>query len=244
MKLRFVIPPPSGSSSTLSARPDPRGDLLGFHAAILDSGPLAIRALLLDFNGTISDDEALLCSILQELFAEQGKPLSTEEYYERLAGLSDPEIVELWLGPGHDDVVARKIELYRERAGDGATVSTEAREAVLAAAERVPVVVVSGSARVEVETVLEAAGLSDAVSGVVAAEDVERGKPAPDGYLRALELLGIAAEGRRGRRGFRRRGRRREGSGPALRCGDGHDGAGAPGGRGRDRSSPGPGVGA
>jgi beta-phosphoglucomutase len=155
---------------------------------------LAIRALLLDFNGTISDDEALLCSILQELFAEQGRPLSTEEYYERLAGLSDPEIVEQWLGPGHDDVVTRKIELYRERAGDGATVSAEAREAVLAAAERVPVVVVSGSARVEVETVLEAAGLSDAVSGVVAVEDVERGKPAPEGYLRALELLGIPAE--------------------------------------------------
>jgi len=155
---------------------------------------LAIRALLLDFNGTISDDEALLCSILQELFAEQGKPLSPEEYYERLAGLSDPEIVEQWLGPGHDDVVARKIELYRERAGDGATVSPEAREAVLKAAEHVAVVVVSGSARVEVETVLEAAGLSDAVSSLVAAEDVERGKPAPEGYLRALELLGIPAE--------------------------------------------------
>ena len=140
---------------------------------------MAIRALLLDFNGTISDDEALLCSILQELFAEQGRPLSIEEYYERLAGLSDPEIVDLWLGPGQDDVVARKIDLYRERAGDGATVSPEARAAVLAAAERVPVVVVSGSARVEVETVLEAAGLIDAVSGVVAAEDVEHGKPAP-----------------------------------------------------------------
>ena len=154
---------------------------------------MAIRGLLLDFNGTISDDEALLCVILQELFAEHGRPLSTEEYYERLAGLSDPEIVDLWLGPGHDDVVARKIELYRERAGDGQTVGPEAREAVVEAASRVPVVVVSGSARVEVETVLEAAGLSGAVSGLVAAEDVERGKPAPDGYLRALDQLGISA---------------------------------------------------
>jgi beta-phosphoglucomutase len=155
---------------------------------------VAIRALLLDFNGTISDDEALLCSILQELFAEHGRALSTEEYYDRLAGLSDPEIVELWLGPGNEAVVARKIELYRERAGDGETVRPEAREAVIEAAKHVPVVVVSGSARVEVETVLEAAGLSSAVSEVVAAADVEHGKPAPDGYLRALELLGISAE--------------------------------------------------
>ena len=154
---------------------------------------MAVRGLLLDFNGTISDDEELLCSILQELFAERGRPLSREEYYERLAGLSDPEIVELWLGPGHDHVVERKIELYRERAADGSTVKKEVRKAVLEGAGHVPVIVVSGSARVEIETVLEAAGLSGAVRGVVAAEDVERGKPAPDGYLRGLELLGVPA---------------------------------------------------
>jgi beta-phosphoglucomutase len=155
---------------------------------------LAVRGLLLDFNGTISDDEALLCSILQELFAAEGRPLSVEEYYARLAGLSDPEIVDLWLGPGHEDVVARKIERYRALAGDGSTVAADVREAVAAAAERVPVAVVSGSARVEIETVLDAAGLRDAISLVVAAEDVEEGKPSPDGYLRALEVLGLEAE--------------------------------------------------
>jgi beta-phosphoglucomutase len=157
---------------------------------------LAPRALLLDFNGTISDDEPLLCAIFQELFAARERPLSTEEYYERLAGLSDPEIVDMWLGPGNDEVVEQKIELYRERAADGSTVRPEARDAVLEAAKRVPVVVVSGSARVEVETVLEPAGLLPVLEGLVAAEDVEHGKPAPDGYLRGLELLEIeAAEG-------------------------------------------------
>src|SRR5262249_30749771 len=56
-------------------------------------------------------------------------------------------------------------------------------------AERVPVAIVSGAARPEIEPVLEAAGLADHVQVLVAAEDVPRGKPAPDGYLRALELL-------------------------------------------------------
>jgi beta-phosphoglucomutase len=154
---------------------------------------VAIRALLLDFNGTISDDEPLLCSIFQELFAERGRPLSAEEYYERLAGLSDPEIVDMWLGPGNDEVVEQKIALYRKRAADGSTVRPEARDAVLEAAKRVSVLVVSGSARVEVETVLAAAGLLRVIEGLVTAEDVDRGKPAPDGYLRALELLGVEA---------------------------------------------------
>ena len=36
---------------------------------------------------------------------------------------------------------------------------------------------------------LDAAGLSGLASVVVAAEDVANGKPDPDGYLRALELI-------------------------------------------------------
>jgi sugar-phosphatase len=53
----------------------------------------------------------------------------------------------------------------------------------------VPVAVVSGAARAEIEPVLEAAGLAGLVRGIVAAEDAAAGKPDPDGYLRALELL-------------------------------------------------------
>ena len=152
---------------------------------------MPIRALLLDFNGTLSDDEPLLYAIFQELFADLGKPISEEEYYNQLAGLSDPEVVEKWLGEPDPGVVASKIERYRELSADGSTVSAEARRAVLDAAARVAVAVVSGSARSEIEPVLEAAGISGSIAALVAAEDVEHGKPAPDGYLRALELLGI-----------------------------------------------------
>jgi beta-phosphoglucomutase len=152
---------------------------------------MTVRGLLLDFNGTLSDDESLLCAIFRELFAEAGRPLTEDEYYEQLAGLSDTEIVATWLGEERPDLAARKSERYRELAADGSTVSPEAREAVLEAGRRGLVGVVSGSARVEIETVLDAAGLTSAVAAIVASEDVERGKPAPDGYLRGLELLGL-----------------------------------------------------
>jgi HAD superfamily hydrolase (TIGR01509 family) len=155
---------------------------------------VAVRALLLDFNGTLSDDEPLLCAIFQELFAELGKPISEADYYDRLAGLSDPEVVAKWLGKPDPEVVARKIERYRELSADGSTVSPEARQAVLDAAGRVAVAVVSGSARSEIEPVLEAAGVSSAIAAVVASDDVEHGKPAPDGYRRALELLEISPD--------------------------------------------------
>jgi HAD superfamily hydrolase (TIGR01509 family) len=150
------------------------------------------RAVIFDFNGTLSHDEPILLAIFQELFAEYGKPLAAEVYFDELAGLSDPEIVRTWLGADHPkvaEVVERRIERYRELAADGSTVPEEVRDAVRYAAERVPVAVVSGAARAEIEPVLEAAGLAGHVRVVVAAEDVPRGKPAPDGYLRALELL-------------------------------------------------------
>ena len=150
------------------------------------------RALMFDFNGTLSDDEPLLYAILRDLFAEQGRPLSEDVYFERLAGLSDPEIVRTWLGednPAVDRVLAERVARYRTVVTDGSTISPEARRAVLHGAGRVPVAVVSGAHREEVVPALEAAGLAEAVEVVVTIEDVPRGKPDPAGYLLALELL-------------------------------------------------------
>ena len=150
-----------------------------------------MQALLLDFNGTISDDEHLLCRIFRELFAGE-RPLSEVEYYERLAGLADREIVQVWLGRDDPALVERKIERYRELA-DGSTVTQEARDAVEYAAGRVRVAVVSGSARAEIEPVLTTAGLMESVTAIVASEDIGRSKPDPEGYLIALDLLGVEA---------------------------------------------------
>lgn len=149
-----------------------------------------MRALLLDFNGTLSEDEPLLCRIFQELFEEAGRPLTEAEYYEQLAGLSDREIVQLWLGRDDSSILQRKSERYRELA-DGSTVTDEARKAVHAAAEVVRVAVVSGSARAEIEPVLEAAGLTKDVTLIVSEDDIARSKPDPEGYLIALRLLGV-----------------------------------------------------
>jgi HAD superfamily hydrolase (TIGR01509 family) len=150
-----------------------------------------VTSILFDFNGTISDDEPLLCAIFQELFATENRPLTEREYFDRLAGLADDEIVSTWLGRDDDRVVARKVALYRERASDGRTVDDETRAAVMLAAEQGPTAVVSGASRAEIEPVLAAAGLEHAFTALVAMEDVEHGKPDPAGYRRALELLGI-----------------------------------------------------
>jgi beta-phosphoglucomutase len=148
-------------------------------------------ALLFDFNGTLSDDEHIQCEIYQEIFAEAGKPLGQAEYFAELAGLSDPEIVRTWLGEERPELVAERVSRYQARAAHGSTIGPAARDAVRYAAKRAQLAVVSGAARVEIESVLTAAGLAPLVFVVVAANDVEAGKPDPEGYIRALELLDV-----------------------------------------------------
>src|SRR5579864_2501769 len=153
-------------------------------------------AIIFDFNGTLSDDEPILCEIFRTLFAEHGRPLTAEQYYDELAGLSDPEIVRTWLGRDHPDidaVIAERVERYRAAVADGSSVHDSVREAVRYAAERVPLAICSGAARAEIEPVIAAAGLADCFRAIVSSDDVVHGKPDPEGYVNALGILGVDA---------------------------------------------------
>jgi len=157
---------------------------------------MPIAAVVFDFNGTLSDDEPVMCEIFMHLFAEHGKPMSAQEYFDRLAGLSDPEIVRTWLGYDHPDVQAvidERVRRYRAAVADGSTVHDHVREAVRHAAERVPLAICSGAARAEIEPVVETAGLAPCFRAIVSSDDVAHGKPDPEGYVKALGILGVDA---------------------------------------------------
>src|SRR6476659_2236038 len=126
------------------------------------------------------------------MFAERGRPLSAQEYYDQLAGLSDPEIVLTWLGRDYPDVggaVDERVQRYRDAVADGSTVHAHVREAVAYAAARVPLAICSGAARAEIEPVVASAGLAPLLRGIVSSDDVAEGKPDPEGYLTAMREL-------------------------------------------------------
>jgi beta-phosphoglucomutase-like phosphatase (HAD superfamily) len=155
------------------------------------------RAVTFDFNGTLSDDEEILFGVYAALFAEHGRPLRRNEYYARLAGLSEHEIVRAWLGDRDDldEIVRERIDRYREAVTDGTTVSETMRAAVRFAASRVPVAVVSGATRAEIEPVVAAAGLAGCLRAIVDDADVARGKPHPESYELAVSILARHAPG-------------------------------------------------
>ncbi len=141
-----------------------------------------MRAFAFDFNGTLSDDEPVLARVYQEL----DPAITPEHYFAHLAGHTDEEI----LGPD-PELIGERIRRYNELVADGSTVSHETREAVLLAAERLPVAVVSSAYRTEIEPVLHASGLFETFSVVVSLDYVTRGKPDPQPYRLAARRLEI-----------------------------------------------------
>jgi beta-phosphoglucomutase len=149
------------------------------------------RAVVFDFNGTLSDDEPILARVYVEQFAELGKPITEAEYFEQLAGHTDEEMYERWFGRADRALIDDRIDRYNALVADGSTVAEETRAAVLFAASHVPVAIVSAAARREIEPVVRAAGLDAAVTLVVCQDDVARGKPDPECYVTAAQRLGV-----------------------------------------------------
>jgi beta-phosphoglucomutase len=145
-----------------------------------------------DFNGVVSLDEPVLYEVLAELARERGVRLTEERYFTEFVGHSDEAVLETLFAPDRptlERLIAERVARYRRRVVDGSTVPQAVREAVQVAAARVPCALVSGSYRPDVEPVLAAAGLEGLFTAVVTAEDVERMKPDPEGYVLALERL-------------------------------------------------------
>src|SRR5436190_14770004 len=154
---------------------------------------MVTRAIVFDFNGTLSDDEPLLYAVYAELFAKQGRPLTEQEYLDELAGLTEKEIIRRWLGRVDDELIRERIDRYVAHASDGSTIDENARAALRLAAEYVPVGIVSAAARREIEPVLAAAAVAEHITALVSADDVTKGKPDPEPYERMASLLGLDA---------------------------------------------------
>jgi len=152
---------------------------------------VAPGAIVVAFNGTLSNDEPVLAHVYQELFAELGRPLTEAEYYEQLAGHTDEEMLIRWFGRSDPAVIDERVRRYNLIAADGSTVDADTRAALRLAASHAPVAIVSAAVRSEIDVVVEGAGIGDSISLIVSQDDVTNGKPDPECYVRAAELLGV-----------------------------------------------------
>lgn len=158
-----------------------------------------IRAILFDFNGVLVDDEPIHLELVQKVLAEEGLELSSDDYYARYLGLDDRTCFHAVLEARGEDtsaarlvrLVARKSAYYQMRIRqDGFPIFPGAKELIEQAVESdLMLGLVSGALQGEVEGALEQMSVRRHFKCLVTAEDVERGKPDPEGYRRGLTLL-------------------------------------------------------
>jgi HAD superfamily hydrolase (TIGR01509 family) len=122
-------------------------------------------------------------------------------------GINFPDYVgrsdqELWVDfvakhqPPHtlDELLARKRRRVVEIIRREQPLFTGLPELVEKLAARVPLALASGSDRPIVEEVLSLGDLRRHFSATVSGSDIRHGKPAPEIFLRAAELLGVRAQ--------------------------------------------------
>jgi beta-phosphoglucomutase len=163
-----------------------------------------LKALIFDCDGVIADSEHLHFSLFQKVLAEEGISLTQAEYVEKYLAIDDRGCFNaVFSNQGkplsdnlRDRLIEKKTALYQKTAAQNLVILPGVVEFVMAVSQKYPLAMASGALREEVLLMIEAAGIRHYFDVVVAAEDVTRGKPAPDAYLKALEGLNVKYPGK------------------------------------------------
>jgi HAD superfamily hydrolase (TIGR01509 family) len=155
-----------------------------------------LELVIFDLDGVLVDSEPISVRLETAILAELGWPLSEAEVIERFVGQTDEYMkreIERYLGrPLPRDWDAA----YRQRARTAFETELRPVEGVVQALDRIelPSCVASNSKAVNIRLKLRATGLYPRFEGrLFSAEDVSRGKPAPDLFLHAAARLGVEA---------------------------------------------------
>jgi beta-phosphoglucomutase len=159
-----------------------------------------LKAIILDFNGVILNDEPLHFAAMRDAVADIGIQLTREDYWNKYLPFDDTECLEN-VCRDHSfelnettrrEALARKARNYQLQLQGGFPLFPGAAQFVRAAAKRYPLALASGARRTEIESALESTGLKRYFAAIVAAEDFVLGKPSPESFLLALEWLNAA----------------------------------------------------
>jgi len=164
-----------------------------------------IQAIFFDFNGVIINDERIHLKAYREVLAAAGVELSDDDYFASL-GMDDVAFVRAAFGrlnkPLADelmrDLINREHELHRTMIQARLPVASAVVGFIKQLARRYDLGIVSMAERSEIDHVLDLAGIKQQFRLIVSAATDLNHKPAPDCYLRALQLLN--AERRAARR--------------------------------------------
>ena len=155
-----------------------------------------IKAILMDFNGVIINDEPVQMQAYQEIFKKEGISLTEEDYFSCL-GMDDKTFVAAaYKRAGKEAetneilaVTTAKTQRWRDLIADELPIFDGIENFVRKMAQEFALGIVSMAKREEIEYVLERANLRGCFSIIVSSEDVTACKPDPQCYREGFRLL-------------------------------------------------------
>ena len=153
-------------------------------------------AYIFDCDGTLADSMPVHYDAFLKTFAQMGVEFDlTEEIYYGLAGVPIHEFVANLNHRFNTQIDSHEVDgwknrFYRESLDCIQPVAVVV-DLMKSMVGKVPIAVASGGTRHCVSRTLSIIGVADDIDALVTAEDVQNGKPAPDIFLKAAQLLNV-----------------------------------------------------
>jgi HAD superfamily hydrolase (TIGR01509 family) len=155
-----------------------------------------MEAVIFDLDGVLVDSERIWDEVRRAVVAEHGGTWRAEATRAQ-QGMSTPEwarylVEELGARTTPAEIATIVVKRMAARYAAEPPLIEGAVDVVRRVSRRWPVAIASSSPVLLIKGFLDVTGLP--VGAAVSSEQVGAGKPAPDVYLRAAELLGVAPE--------------------------------------------------
>lgn len=155
------------------------------------------RLLIFDFDGTVADTTPLHAAAFSRVLA----PLGVTVDYSRIAGLKTLDAMRQCLdevgrtldGAALAKLVTAKQQCVRQMIGQELQPLPGVDAFLRWARPRYKLAMVTSGSRGTVSLALVKLGYTGWFDPLICADDVEKAKPAPEGFLMALQLAGVSA---------------------------------------------------
>ncbi len=161
--------------------------------------PQPLRAVIFDLDGILADSEPWWNEIDSKLLAEYGV-IYRGEYHREVLGVSYRLAVEFYkkafgLSASIEELMRRRGEIATEFFANRVGLFPSTKRTLERLRDmKVRLAIATSSVSASARPFLDRHGLTPFFDVIVTGDEIERGKPDPDIYLRAAKKLGIGAD--------------------------------------------------
>ncbi len=158
---------------------------------------MKLKAIIFDFDGIITDTEPVHMEAWLAALEPLGVSFDEDEFHDNYIGMNDRDMLDV-LSQIHKrhfsdadkaNLIDAKLLASMNMLEHSIPLIPGVSDVIPELAQKYLLSICTGAMRSEVEFILRHLGWSDFFKPIVASDSVQRGKPDPEGYIRAVDGL-------------------------------------------------------